>query len=414
MKYLLGLLIALLLCTATFAQFNEQQLVRIDYENDNELTRLAVIPNSFWPEREYCFDPVNGRYIFTGFGLQDQAMHVVDVQTGEVLSQFDIPSVNNAQGNPSFEYHSDFNLIYTLLPTNANGLGVDLNSVDPSNGEYTKIATIDNAISWNNTLTALDDVNDIYYMLHANAQTMYTIDIINGNILNTQVLEGYFFRQMYFDTINTKLVAMGKANGSDFMSIVDIDPVTLVQSNFRLIDGLTNTTTGMTQGDGMSAMDPGQQLFFQVGIMNGDKLVVIDLEDGEILYSNPIFIGPGSGPGFMEKHGIEKLAYDTKNNQLLGLIRDDLLPSDIKFVEDSQEITIYPNPVLDFVSISWEQAGKQRIELFDVLGKSITTQALKPTDLSVRLDLSQLEKGFYTAVIYDSNESASVYKIQKL
>ncbi len=66
-------------------------------------------------------------------------------------------------------------------------------------------------------------------------------------------------------------------------------------------------------------------------------------------------------------------------------------------------IQLYPNPAINFATISFETAFTGSVKLFDVTGKSVVSRSLLNVSGEVNLDVSALSRGLY--IISFENES---------
>jgi uncharacterized delta-60 repeat protein len=81
------------------------------------------------------------------------------------------------------------------------------------------------------------------------------------------------------------------------------------------------------------------------------------------------------------------------NNDDIALARYHTgLNTSVVEVADRAEISVYPNPATDFLSISAE-VKLERIELIDALGRNVLSQA--PNALQIQIDISSLPNGIY-------------------
>ncbi len=66
-----------------------------------------------------------------------------------------------------------------------------------------------------------------------------------------------------------------------------------------------------------------------------------------------------------------------------------------KEISQSQKISISPNPVSGFTTISWNEANVQSLEIFDFSGRSIQQIPFSPTQNNISLNVQHLPKGVY-------------------
>jgi hypothetical protein len=66
--------------------------------------------------------------------------------------------------------------------------------------------------------------------------------------------------------------------------------------------------------------------------------------------------------------------------------------------KDDVQFSVYPNPVADNLNVSYNIDGdftRGSIELYDVVGKQVSTQALTASSAKLQLDVSELNAGVY-------------------
>jgi hypothetical protein len=86
-------------------------------------------------------------------------------------------------------------------------------------------------------------------------------------------------------------------------------------------------------------------------------------------------------------------------------------PLDITQVAESlQDISIFPNPASDFVTI--EAEGLQSVLLTDMNGKALSSHAAKGN--SIRIDVSGLKAGVYLIAVKTRSTSSFVKSILKM
>jgi len=75
----------------------------------------------------------------------------------------------------------------------------------------------------------------------------------------------------------------------------------------------------------------------------------------------------------------------------------------------SSNILIYPNPTKDKIYISTSFNESYKVEILDPLGRRLTSLST-----SNEIDVSNLEKGIYYFLITNSDNSSSIYKVNKV
>ncbi|MEQ9006359.1 MAG: FG-GAP-like repeat-containing protein [Ekhidna sp.] len=77
---------------------------------------------------------------------------------------------------------------------------------------------------------------------------------------------------------------------------------------------------------------------------------------------------------------------------------------------------IYPNPTLDHININYDQSRTEQlsVQVLDLHGKVLMTQAIKQAEKQLSIDLSELGAGQYLIRIFDENDrNAVLYKVIK-
>lgn len=113
---------------------------------------------------------------------------------------------------------------------------------------------------------------------------------------------------------------------------------------------------------------------------------VVKLANGQVHYSNIVYVYNGYMPD-------GKFA-----------LSDD--PIEVK--KEQSEITIYPNPSSDVITISGLDNKEAEIKLFDVTGRQIAPSGLQKNNNSIEMDISNLPNATYLLLIESSN--GTIYK----
>jgi len=77
---------------------------------------------------------------------------------------------------------------------------------------------------------------------------------------------------------------------------------------------------------------------------------------------------------------------------------------------DSFDVQIYPNPVSDYLYISY-QDSIDKIEIYNLIGKKVFESTHNSQE--IKINISQLETGVYFLKVYVNNENLKIYKIIK-
>ncbi len=86
-------------------------------------------------------------------------------------------------------------------------------------------------------------------------------------------------------------------------------------------------------------------------------------------------------------------------------------PLSTQEANSSQNISIYPNPAKDFISITGLQNKKATLKIFDVIGNEIITEEINA--LQIKINVSTLQKGIYLYSVTDNNGNFKAGKFLK-
>ena len=76
-------------------------------------------------------------------------------------------------------------------------------------------------------------------------------------------------------------------------------------------------------------------------------------------------------------------------------------------------ISIYPNPSKDFINVSISNSEIKSIEIFNILGKKITSYPLQNVS-QTKVDVTNLPSGVYLLSLMDSSNKTTLKKIIKI
>ena len=126
------------------------------------------------------------------------------------------------------------------------------------------------------------------------------------------------------------------------------------------------------------------------GFLAGNvRLLLCYRQNNELLYNNSVY-----SQCYYDK------AEDIVSVQTIEIVSVQTIEID--------NVSVFPNPVNDILTISTSNKTITRIELFDILGKRVYSEIYKNT-----FDVSSFPKGIYMLKVYDINEQVSVFKIIK-
>ncbi|MDR0413132.1 MAG: family 16 glycosylhydrolase [Dysgonamonadaceae bacterium] len=118
-----------------------------------------------------------------------------------------------------------------------------------------------------------------------------------------------------------------------------------------------------------------------------------------------LILGLAYGGGWGGRLGVD---YQLPMEFLVDYVRVYKLPEAGIETADEVEIKLYPNPVTDVLNISGAEHLAE-VSLFDISGKL----AARYGDVKQAIDLSGLDKGFYTVRLTDKNNRSRTQKILK-
>ncbi|CAM3406498.1 T9SS type A sorting domain-containing protein [Zobellia roscoffensis] len=82
--------------------------------------------------------------------------------------------------------------------------------------------------------------------------------------------------------------------------------------------------------------------------------------------------------------------------------------------EEPSDILVYPNPVIEEVTVFTSQNKVFGIELFSVNGQRVISQQIENTQLEYKIDMAYMAKGVYVLKLYlENNSETKEYKLIK-
>lgn len=104
---------------------------------------------------------------------------------------------------------------------------------------------------------------------------------------------------------------------------------------------------------------------------------------------------------------IVKNSYGDSDNFLFKLSKNNLENEDF----DSNNIKIYPNPVVDFLSLDLKEKTKINIKIFDINSRLVFEKSF--VEETIKLDFSKFNNGVYLVECEDENNGKTHFKIMK-
>jgi len=76
------------------------------------------------------------------------------------------------------------------------------------------------------------------------------------------------------------------------------------------------------------------------------------------------------------------------------------------------QLKVYPNPVMDWVTIETETTSSLRTVIYDLYGRAILEKNM--TNSKDQMNLSDFSAGTYLLSIYDDSDLIQIFKLQKI
>ncbi|MDH7445151.1 T9SS type A sorting domain-containing protein [Aquimarina sp. 2201CG14-23] len=185
----------------------------------------------------------------------------------------------------------------------------------------------------------------------------------------------------------TYTITITDANGcTDEESTTVTEPAALVAAT--VVDA--NQTPGASDGAATGSASGGTMPYTYLWSNGGTTASITGLTAGT--YTVSVTDNNGCGPDTSEATIIE--------DPLLSI--DDLT--------DQIVVNIYPNPVRDHITLSFDKNTQAQIQIIDLLGKVITTE--KVNSQIINMSVSHLTSGIYFVKIED-NQNTGIYRIIK-
>lgn len=105
--------------------------------------------------------------------------------------------------------------------------------------------------------------------------------------------------------------------------------------------------------------------------------------------------------------------FDDSTHLTQGFHQPVIRVTNIETIEISFEVSIYPNPAVDQLNISFKEINKgDRFDLYDASGKLLVTKLI--TNFSMSIPFSKYETGVYfLSFISSENRLLKTFKVQK-
>lgn len=229
----------------------------------------------------------------------------------------------------------------------------------------------------NNLLTTLDvSTNSVLSGLNVRDNLLTSIDLVGANALST------------LNCSNNQLTAL------DINSNTNLQLLTANNNNLDTI-GLTNAIalTNITLNDNLlTTLDLSNNSNFTFLNLNNNALTSLNVKNGNntAINSNWFRVQNNSSLSCID---VDDAAYSTSNWNFVdtGVIYSENCATMSVDEDTLNKIEVYPNPTSDYIHVKGIDLSNFKIQIFDMLGKQITTSSLN----SDTIDVSNLIKGMY-------------------
>ena len=76
---------------------------------------------------------------------------------------------------------------------------------------------------------------------------------------------------------------------------------------------------------------------------------------------------------------------------------------------ENEQITMYPNPATDIISLRFDDISKLKVTIYDVIGREILSKLLEKSNKNI--DISSLGSGTYIVQITNENNEKITKKL---
>jgi len=353
--------------------------------SDGSVTKISDNPVVQLPDGlGRTVDPLHHIFYYT----PGSDLLAFDLNTGELIRKISITNYLNSTFH-GIQYNYRDTTLYGIA-ADAAGLNIKLAKVDPYTGLVTPISDSSVATSFSVlTGTALDPVHGIYYFetIRNPANHLIGVDLFSGDLISDVHIgidSGDRFGPIEYNCHDSTLYGLA-GNLTYGRRLARIDPyngsVTLL-SNLIVADTILNE---------QATIDPFQQVYyFEAKFQSVDNTYRgVNIRTGDLVVFSFITPLPDTYfTGFLFNHSCYFHS-----------------PSSIGENKINPEMTIFPNPVKDKLTIR-SSSPLFKVEILDFTGKSVFTENCHGLN-EMQADLTSFPAGIYIVRIYIESTSVS-------
>ncbi len=268
-------------------------------ENKEFITSLdpltgEVIKLEFIPEVNFIqhgFSAINadqGLYYF--HGIDDQfngKLYSISLKNGEVLNAVNFPPADMNGNIIEMHYHPFDGLLYALHWDALEEMEYFV-SINPINGDVTKIQNLNGVQQIQSDYSALNYQSDLYYFIGVDADflyRLYTIDVNSGDILNDPVFPSNNINggvnELEVDVNQGKLYSLHYDQVEMMEYFVEVNPITAAVDKKTSLPGIQMIQAGFSA---LNYQD-GQYYFYGIDENFDGIFQTIDTYTGELINS---------------------------------------------------------------------------------------------------------------------------------
>jgi Secretion system C-terminal sorting domain len=347
-----------------------QQILVIDPITGNFDT-LSTLNGFAGGTSALAIDSINSRCFFSGYDVSfTHYIYTMSLSTGQILQQ---PMAEGQYSLGDLQYNLFNGLLYTI--TSISSTTAQLLRIDPATGNYDTVGVY-GGLGGGTSAVTLDVIGNKAFFLAADSSfffRVYTVDLINGNLLSSPILEAQV--SMYdpqFKFSNQLLYTSSGISSAQEM-FLEVDPATGNCDTIGIITGLGGGTTAMALTENDQCVVLGFDSVFN------HRVYSINLMNGTIVQWPIAQVNAATGdPSYIFKC----VAFN---------------PNSIAENEQLQPLPVYPNPtssVLNFNLNSFSSSQNITILIWDNLGQLVWQQQIIG-GTTLQKNISEWSSGLY-------------------
>lgn len=318
------------------------------------------------------------------FSFQDEdSWLTVSLQTGEVLNDVTVASLNNIGSFSNFRFNTADSIMYGLYPLSLNnpmtGSVGDLRlaKCDLTTGNVSLISNSSVAINYTLTGSSIDPYQMLYYF--QSEGKFIGVDLYNGQIYSQPNItingEGSSFQNMAYSCVDTTIYGLIMQNG--VKALGEINPQTGVVT--PLPTQLSFNNLIVNSG---GAIDPINKVYYFQTMDSTDqiKLVGLSLIDGSVVSQCNL----SSNGDYFTMYRIQNDCYEANPTRL----NTNSNVAEIKNVS----VKIYPNPAQKVLNLK-ATTNLNQVEIIDAFGNVV--KHFNPNQTQFQLPIETLAQGIY-------------------